>query len=211
MLDRLMPVGGEGAAWLAELPVEVDGGVEGEDAGGDSAEEAGRCLCEVVFEPELVFERVDDRLDPLPDLPDWRGGTVWLVGPVGAQQQSTELADGVLEVGAGEALVGNDELAGGRLALEQLEHGLALGRVRWDEVEVADGAVRAAPEHEPHPPVEARMGCAIAEPAPGRELRAVGGRDALSAGQRRGVDEAERVVEAGQLGGDRPKSVTSFG
>jgi hypothetical protein len=59
MVDRLMPVGGEGAVGLAELPVEVDGGVEGEDAGGDSAEEAGRRLCEVVFEPELVFERVD--------------------------------------------------------------------------------------------------------------------------------------------------------
>ena len=34
MLDRLVRVGGEGAAGLAELPVEVDGGAEGEDACG---------------------------------------------------------------------------------------------------------------------------------------------------------------------------------
>src|SRR5713101_5449913 len=138
MLDRLMPVAGEGAAWLAELPVEVDGGVEGEDAGGDAADETGRGFGEVVFESELVFERVDDRLDPLPDLPDRQGLAVRLVGSAGAQQERAELADGVLEVVACEAFVGDHELAGGRLSLEQLEHGLTLGRVGGDEVEVTD-------------------------------------------------------------------------
>src|ERR671936_717733 len=101
MLDRLMPVGGEGAAWLAELPVEVDGGGEGEDAGSDPADEPGRGFRQVVFESELVFERVDDRLDPLPDLPDRRGLPLRLVIPLGPQQQRAELADGGLEFPAG--------------------------------------------------------------------------------------------------------------
>src|SRR5438132_13387914 len=98
MLDRLMPVGGECSRGLACLPVEVDGGGEREDAGGDSADEPCWGLREVVFESELVFERVDDRLDPLADAPDWRCGTVWLVGPFGAQQQPAQLGDGRLEL-----------------------------------------------------------------------------------------------------------------
>src|SRR6266540_3273797 len=203
MLDRLMPVSGEGAAWLAELPVEVDGGVEGEDAGGDAANEAGWSLREVVFEPQLVLERVDDRLDSLPDLPDRRRLPLRLVGSAGAQQECAELADGLLEVAAGEALIGDHELADGRLPLQQLEHGLALGRVGGDELEVTHAAVRAAPEHEAHAPVETGVGGAVAEPAPGRQLRPIDGGNALPAGQRRGVHVAERVVEAGQLVGDR--------
>jgi hypothetical protein len=199
-----MPVGGEGTAWLAELPVEVDGGVEGKDAGGDSAEEAGWGLREVVFESELVFERVDDRLDPLSDLPDRWTLPLQLVGSVGAQQQGTELGDCRLEVAAGEAFVCDHELAGGRLPFEQLEHGIALGHVGGDKVEVADAAVGAAPENEPHPPVEAGVGGAVAKGAPGRQLGVIDGADALPAGQRRRVDEAELVVEAGQLGSDRP-------
>src|SRR5580765_4435359 len=204
MLDRLMPVGGEGAAWLAELPVEVDGGGEGEDASGDAANEAGRGLREVVFEPELVFERVDDRLDPLADLADRRCLSVRFVGSAWAQQERAELADSVFEVHACEAFVGDHELAGGRLPLEQLEHYLALGGVGGDELEVADAAVGAAPEHEPHHRKEAGVRGAVTELAPGSELGAVDGADALTAGQRGRVDEAERVVEAGQLGGDRP-------
>jgi hypothetical protein len=55
MFDRLMAVGGEGSCGLAELPVEVAGGVEGEDAGGDACEEAGWGAGEVVFESQLVL------------------------------------------------------------------------------------------------------------------------------------------------------------
>src|SRR5580765_3199162 len=184
MLDRLMPVGGERSAWLAELAVEVDGCGEGEDAGGDSAEEPGWCLGEVGFEPELVLERVDDRLDSLPDLADRRCLSVRFVGSARSQQQSAEFGDGGFELSAGEAFVGDHELAGGRLPLEQLEHYLALGGVGGDELEVADAAVGAAPEHEPHPPKEAGVRGAVTELAPGRELGAVDRADALTAGQR---------------------------
>ena len=159
---------------------------------------------EVVLESELVFERVDDRLDSLAYPSDRRFRACCLVGSAGAEQDRAQFGDCGLELLAGEALVGDDELAGGRLALEQLEYGLALGRVGGNEVEVADGAVGTAPEHEPHPPEEAGVGSAITEAAPGGELGAVDGLHALSAGKRRRVDEAERVMEAGQLAGDRP-------
>jgi hypothetical protein len=56
-----MPVGGEGSVWLACLPVEVDCGAEREDAGGDPCPEPVRGSYEVVLEPQLVFQAVDDR------------------------------------------------------------------------------------------------------------------------------------------------------
>src|SRR5512133_2378120 len=42
MVDRLMPVGSQGSRWQAELPVEVDGRGEGEDARGDAADQSVR-------------------------------------------------------------------------------------------------------------------------------------------------------------------------
>ena len=129
-----MPVGGERSRGLAGLPVEVDGRCEGKDACGDSADEPGGGLGEVVFEPELVFERVDDRLDPLADAADRRLLAFRLVASARAQQQRAEVGDGCFEIGACEAFVGDHELTGGRLSLEQFEQGLALGRVGGDEL-----------------------------------------------------------------------------
>jgi hypothetical protein len=48
MRDRLIAVDAECAGVLAELPVEVDGGTEGEDAGRDACDEAGGCAGEVL-------------------------------------------------------------------------------------------------------------------------------------------------------------------
>src|SRR5216684_7025972 len=93
MSDRLMAVGAERACGFAELPVEVDGGVEGEDAGGDACDQAGGCAGEVLFEPQLVFEALHDRFDPLSDRPDRRVGPVGLVGAAGAQQAGAERGD----------------------------------------------------------------------------------------------------------------------
>jgi hypothetical protein len=75
MVDRLIGVGGEFAAWEAEALVEVDGGAEGEDACGDAGEQSGGGAAAVAFEVELVFEAVDDRFDPLPDPADRRLGS----------------------------------------------------------------------------------------------------------------------------------------
>src|SRR6266516_5573627 len=105
MVDRLIGVGGEFAAWEAESLVEVACGAEGEDARCDAGEQAGGGAAAVAFEQELVFEAVDDRLDPLPDPADRRVGPVGLVMSAWPQQQRAQLAHGRFEVGAGETLV----------------------------------------------------------------------------------------------------------
>src|ERR687888_248923 len=210
MVDRLMPVGGQRSRWQPELPVEVDGGGEGEDARGDAADESAGGSREMALEAELLLERVDDRLDALAEAPDRRRGALWFVGAGGAEQEGAEFGDGLLEVGAREAFVGDHELTDGRLPAKQLERGLALGSVGGDEVEVAYATVRAAPEDEPYAPVEARVGGRVAEAAPGRELGAVDRLHALPAGQRGRVHVAERVVEAGQLAGDRAPQREQF-
>src|ERR1700678_2215297 len=127
MRDRLMVVGGEVPCWLAELPVEVDGGVEGEDAGGDAGDQSGGGACEVVFESELVLECLNDGFDSLPDRSDRWAGPVGFVASAGPQQGGAEGFDGLFELGAGEALVGDHELTVDRLALEQGECGVAFG------------------------------------------------------------------------------------
>src|ERR671935_255738 len=137
MLDRLVRVGGECSWWAAELPVEVDGGGEGEDARGHAAEQSAGGFGEVVLEAELILERVDDRFDPLPDASDRGRSSVWFVGAVGPYEQGAELGDGMLELLAGEALVGDHELSCRWLAFEQLEDGLKLGRERAAALVVA--------------------------------------------------------------------------
>ena len=64
---------GEVAAWCVdesvfpEGPAVPDAGREGEDALADAGPDAGRDMTAVIFERELAFEGVVDRLDPLPD------------------------------------------------------------------------------------------------------------------------------------------------
>lgn len=100
---------------------------------------------------ELVFERGDDRLDPLPDPAD-RGKPLRLVDAAGTDEAGAELAHRLGELAAGEALVAGQELAFDRLPLEQGECGLALGGVGGDEVEIAHTAVRPAEQNEAHAP-----------------------------------------------------------
>src|SRR5438034_5638251 len=134
MLDRLMPVGGQRTRWPAELPVEVDSGGEGEYPRGHAADEPCGCLGQVTLEAELLLERVDDRLDSLPHAPERRRGSLGLVRAARAQEQPAQLRDALLEVGSGEALVREHELADGRLSAEQLEHRLPFSRVGGDKV-----------------------------------------------------------------------------
>jgi hypothetical protein len=133
MLDRLMPVVDEFAWRPASLPVEVNGGAGGEDAGGDAREQAFGAADEVAFESQLVFERLDDRFDSLAERADRRPWPVGFVGSGWAEDEGAELADGLLELAAGKAFVAEDELAAQWLALEQGDAGFALGRVGGDE------------------------------------------------------------------------------
>ena len=129
MVDRLIGVGGEFAAGQAESLVEVDCGAEGEDACGDAGEQTGGGAAAVAFEQQLVFEAVDDRLDSLPDPARRWVPPVGLVGAAGSQEQRAQLADGGLEVGAGEAFVADDRGALDRVGFEQGERRLALAAV----------------------------------------------------------------------------------
>jgi hypothetical protein len=88
----------------------------------------------VAFEQELVFECVDDRLDPLADPADRRVGTLGLVGAAWAQEQRVHLVDGCLEVGACEAFVADDRCALDRVGLKQGERRLTLACVGGDGV-----------------------------------------------------------------------------
>jgi len=60
-------IGGEVAAWLADLRVVPDADCEGEDALADGRPDAVECAAAVAFEVELAFGGVDDRFDPLAD------------------------------------------------------------------------------------------------------------------------------------------------
>ncbi len=58
MIDRLMPVLRKCTGWSAELPVEVDGGGEGEDARGHTADEPSGGSREMALEAELCSHSV---------------------------------------------------------------------------------------------------------------------------------------------------------
>src|SRR4051794_16569555 len=64
------------------------------------------------------FERVECRLDPLPDAAQAAEAGLFVFA-VGAQERGAERADELLEVGAGEAFVADHGLTGLERALEQ--------------------------------------------------------------------------------------------
>jgi hypothetical protein len=64
MVDRLMPVGSQGSRWQAELPVEVDGRGEGEDARGDAADQSVRGSREMALQAELSLSELTIRFAP---------------------------------------------------------------------------------------------------------------------------------------------------
>jgi len=60
-------VGDQGSLdWCADLPVEPDDGVEGEEPLDDPCPQPGGDPAAVAFEAELVLEGPDDRLNALP-------------------------------------------------------------------------------------------------------------------------------------------------
>jgi hypothetical protein len=128
-----------------------------------------------------------------------------------AENERVEFAGGLFEVVPGVALVADDELARGRLAGEQRERRLALGRVCWDEVKVADASVWAADEDELHSPVEAGVASRVAEAAPGGEFGAVDGLHALPRGNGVVSRRQRWSWKPGTSQAIARQSVTSFG
>ena len=103
-------IGGEAAARLSDEPVVPAARGEGEDALADARPDALRGVAAVALERELALEGVVDRLDPLTDAAQ-RTEARRLVLAVGSDELGAErVSDELLELGAGEAFVGDEDL-----------------------------------------------------------------------------------------------------
>src|SRR5688500_12766155 len=78
--------------WGVELSVEPNGGGQGEQPLGDPDPDALDGMGAMAFQAELVFEGVDDRLDPLAD-PAQVAEPGGFIGPVGPDQPGLQLGD----------------------------------------------------------------------------------------------------------------------
>jgi len=103
-------VGGEVSSGLSGVPVVPEADDEDEEALRDAGAEAGHGVGAVVFERELAFEGVEDRLDPLADAAEVAEAGLF-VSAVGAQEDRSEFAHEGLELFAGEAFVGDHGVA----------------------------------------------------------------------------------------------------
>jgi len=91
--------------------VQPDAGGQCEEFGGDPGAEAVEAAGVVAFEAEAAFEGPEDAFDALSDRRDVRAAS-GLVLAAGAHDRGAEaLVGGVLELIAGVALVGDDQLA----------------------------------------------------------------------------------------------------
>jgi hypothetical protein len=95
----------------ALLPVEADRGGQGQHPLADPDEHPAQGSATMLFQPELVFEGTDDRLDPLAH-PAQRPEPAPLTLAVGPQQMRVQAAEVGLERFAGKPLVAQDDRAG---------------------------------------------------------------------------------------------------
>src|SRR6266511_5928899 len=90
-------IGEQGAlVGKAELPVEPDHRCEGEQSLAHADEHPAQGAAAMLFQPELVLESADDRLDPLAQ-PAQRPEPAWLVGAVGTDQNRAQRTDVAFE------------------------------------------------------------------------------------------------------------------
>src|SRR5439155_10558045 len=218
VVDGEVASGGVDLAGFPEQPVVPDAGGEGEYSLANACPDALGDVAAVVLEGELALERVVDRLDPLADPAEL--AEAWLlVLAVGADELRIERGDDPLELLAGEALVGDDDLLAGEqpFAARLLEHrcrDLALALVRWRQAEGDRHPLGRAEQVQPQTPEVARVRSAVAVSRPARELGALDGLPGGPAGHRGGVQQpqplAERRRDPGQMP-DRQADLRSEG
>ena len=87
-----------------------------QEALGDADEHPAEGTATMLLQPELLLERVDDRLDPLPH-PAQRPEPARLVLAIRPDEAGPQRSDVALERAAGKALVGQDDRAGSQRLL----------------------------------------------------------------------------------------------
>jgi len=194
---------GDRAAGAAELVVEVDAGGEREEPGGDAGAEVWGGAGAVTFEPEQVFAGEEDGFDPLSDRGE-ANGAVGFVFAGGPDDHAAELADGVLELAAGVALVAEDRLATVKGSGEEGQRDFAFGTVGSDQACRSWGAVQGADEVQPHPPKPTGVALAISVAADLGKLGAAGGVERAAALDRGRVEQHKIVARARALGREHP-------
>src|SRR5579862_8791821 len=184
-------VGGEVAAWVADLLVVGESGCEGEHAQGDADADTQDGAATVALERELAFAGPDRGFDPLPDRPE---GSVMagLVFAVGAQEPGSEAGHDLFELLAGEAFVSDDGVAVQIHSPEHLRGDLALGEVGRSELKADRHPVAGAQQVQPVAPEEAVMALAVAVGGAADQVRTAGGFARLTTGHRRAVKQPER-------------------
>src|SRR3954451_9759817 len=196
----LVVVGSEAAAGLFDERVVPDARGEREDALADASPDALGGMATVTLERELALEGVVDGLDPLADAAE-RPEARLLVAAVGTDELRAErLGDELLELGAREPLVGDEDL----LAVQQLAAGCAFEQRRGDlalalvggrQTERDRHPVGRAQQVEPQAPEVARVRGAVAI---GGKASQLGALDRLARGaarHRRGVQQPQPVAE----------------
>src|SRR2546429_1342467 len=123
---ELVAIGAEAPARLTDLGVMPEPGGEGEESQPDAGAQARECAGAVALEAELSLAGPKDRFDPLAHAPE-RSEWEWLVLAIGTKELGSAIGHPALELGAGEALVGDDGEAGERDPLEHLARDLSLG------------------------------------------------------------------------------------
>src|SRR5918996_1646476 len=200
----------------AELPVEPDAGGQGQQPLGSADPDALDGVGAVAFQAELVFEGVEDRLDPLAD-PAQVAEPGRLISPVGADQPRVQLSDHLLERPAGEALVAQDDharaqdvLAGG--VVQQAPGNLALTPSRVCQGPGHRHPVRAGQHIQLETPGPAAVATVIAVAGPAGQRRTLAGLAALPTGDRGGVQQPPLVTpgrtgdrQTDQLGVRQPR------
>src|SRR5581483_2984332 len=207
-------IGCEAVAGVARLPVVPDADGECEYALADAGPDAGEGAAAVAFERELAFGGVDDRFDPLADTAEGAEARRF-VAAVGPQQAGRERAGDLLELLAGEAFVGDDELVTAERAasahpLEQRRRHLAFGLVGRGETEAVRHPVRRADEVEAETPEVAGVCGAVAVGGMASELRALDRLPRLRAGNRCRVEQPQPVAERGRAAGEDADELTDL-
>src|SRR6058998_3925345 len=107
MVDpELVAIGAEASARLTDLGVTPEPGGEGEEPHPDAGAQARECAGAVALEAELSLAGPKDRFDPLAHAPE-RSELERLVLAIGTKELGSAIGHPALELGAGEALVGD--------------------------------------------------------------------------------------------------------